>query len=95
MDKFEPVDFEESKRKAFKKDPELKKAYDALELEFSIITQVIQKRLDNGLTQKQLAEKVGTKQSAIARLEGGNSNPSVAFLKKVSEALGGNLQISL
>ncbi len=75
--------------------PEFKKAYDGLELEFSIITQVIQKRLEKGLTQKQLAEKVGTKQSAIARLEGGNSNPSVAFLEKISKALGSKLQISL
>lgn len=95
MDKFEPIDFEESKREAFKKDPELKKAYDALELEFSIIEQVIRKRLEKGLSQKQLAEKVGTKQSAISRLEGGNSNPSVAFLEKISKALGGKLQISL
>jgi ribosome-binding protein aMBF1 (putative translation factor) len=95
MDKFEPIDFEESKIEAFKKDPELKKAYDALELEFSIIEQVIRKRLDKGLSQKQLAEKIGTKQSAIARLESGNSNPSVAFLEKVAKALGGKLQISL
>ncbi len=95
MDKFEPVDFEESKRKAFKKDPKLKKAYDALELEYSIITQVLQKRLGKGLTQKQLADKIGTKQSAIARLEAGNTNPSIAFLKKVAEALGSKLQISL
>ncbi len=85
--------------KDFKKellsDPEVKKAYDDLELEYSIITQVIQKRLEKGLTQKQLAQKVGTKQSAIARLEGGNSNPSVAFLEKISKALGSKLQISL
>ncbi len=95
MDKFEPVDFEKSKKELFKRDPELKKAYDALELEFSIITQVIQKRLDKGMTQKQLAEKIGTKQSAIARLEAGNTNPSIAFLEKVAKALGGTLRISL
>lgn len=77
------------------KDPEFKKEYDALELEYSIIAQVIQKRLDKGLSQKQLADKMGTKQSAISRLEGGNSNPSVAFLEKVSKALGGKLQISI
>lgn len=93
-DKFDPVPFEESLKRALK-DPEFKKAYDALELEFSIIEQVIRKRLEKGLTQKQLAEKVGTKQSAIARLEGGNSNPSVAFLEKIAKALGSNLRISL
>lgn len=95
MDKFEPVDFEDSKREAFEKDPALKKAYDALEVEFSIIEQVLRKRIEQKLSQKQLAEKIGTKQSAIARLEGGNSNPSVAFLEKVAKALGGKLQISL
>ena len=95
MDKFDPVSFEDFKKEAFKKDPELKKAYDTLEVEFSIIKQVIQKRIDRGLSQKQLAEKIGTKQSAISRLEGGNSNPSVAFLEKVSKALGGKLQVSI
>ncbi len=87
-------DFDDILKEALK-DPEFKKEYDALELEYSIIAQVIQKRLDKGLSQKQLAEKIGTKQSAISRLEGGNSNPSVAFLEKVSKALGGKLQISI
>lgn len=85
----------EDLKKELLKDPEFKKEYDALEVEYSIIAQVIQKRLDRGLSQKQLAEKIGTKQSAISRLEGGNSNPSVAFLEKVSKALGGKLQISI
>lgn len=76
-------------------DPEFKKGYDDLEVEFSIISQMLEKRLAKGMTQKQLAEKVGTKQSAIARLESGNSNPSVAFLGKISKALGGKLQISI
>ena len=94
MDKFKPVSFDDFKKELLK-DPEWKKGYDALELEFSIIEQVIRKRLDSGLSQKQLAEKIGTKQSAISRLEGGNISPSVAFLEKVAEALGGKLQISL
>lgn len=93
--KFSMRDFEDFKKEMFAKDPELKKAYGYLEVEFSIITQLLQKRLDKGMTQKQLAEKVGTKQSAIARLEGGNSNPSVVFLGKVAKALGGKLQVSL
>ncbi len=94
MDKFQPIPFEDVLARALK-DPEVKKGYDALELEFSIIEQVIRKRLAKGLSQKQLAEKIGTKQSAIARLEGGNTNPSVAFLEKVSKALGSKLQISI
>ena len=92
--KYDPVSFDESLKEALK-NPEWKKEYDALEVEFSIITQMLEKRLAKGMTQKQLAERVGTKQSAIARLESGNSNPSVAFLEKISKALGGKLQISL
>lgn len=86
-------DFEDLKKEAFK-DSEFKKEYDALELEYSIISQIIAKRLEKGLTQKQLARKAGTKQSAISRLEGGNSNPSVEFLKKISSALDTKLKIS-
>ena len=82
-------------KKELLKDTEVKKGYDALDVEYSIIAQVIQGRLGKGLSQKQLAEKIGTKQSAIARLEGGNTNPSVAFLEKVSKALGSKLQISI
>jgi ribosome-binding protein aMBF1 (putative translation factor) len=93
-EKFEPVSFDESLKEALK-DPEFRKAYDALDVEFSIIEQVIRKRLEKGLSQKQLAEKIGTKQSAIARLEGGNTNPTVNFLEKVSKALGSKLQISI
>lgn len=94
MEKFEPVSFDESLKEALK-DPEFKKAYDALEVEFSIIEQVIRKRLEKGLTQKQLAQKAGTKQSAISRLESGNANPSIAFLEKISKALGTKLQVSM
>ena len=94
MNKFQPIPFEDVLKEALK-NPEWKKGYDALELEFSIIEQVIRKSLEKGLTHKQLAEKIGTKQSAIARLEGGTTNPSVAFLEKVAKALGSKLQISI
>jgi len=92
--KYQPVPFTKVLTKALK-NPEFKKEYDALELEYSIITQVLKKRLEKGLTQKQLAKKIGTKQSAIARLESGNSNPSVEFLEKIAKALDSKLQVSL
>jgi len=92
--KYQPVPFNKVLTKALK-NPEFKKEYDALELEYSIITQVLKKRLEKGLTQKQLAKKIGTKQSAIARLESGNSNPSIEFLEKIAKALDSKLQVSL
>ena len=92
--KFKPVPFEHFLNRALK-DPDIKAEYDRLEPEFAIIRSIIRKRLETGMSQKQLAQKMGTKQSALSRLESGTYNPSLAFLKKVSETLGGKLQISI
>lgn len=81
--------------KSLVKDPEIKQAYKNLAPEFALITNIIKKRLEKGLTQKQLAEKIGTKQSAISRLEGGRYNPTVSFLNKVARALETNIHIPL
>ena len=94
MDKFKPVSFESALKRALR-DPEIKKEYDALEPEFALIEQLIRKRLEKGLTQKELATKIGTKQSAISRLEGGNFNPTLALLNKVAKALNTKIRISL
>ena len=75
------------------KDPEVKKYYDALGPEFALAEQIIKKRLELGMTQSQLAKKLGTKQSAIARLESGSYNPSMAFLQKTVRALNADLRI--
>jgi len=77
------------------KDKELKEAYDALELEYQVARSVIQARLARNLTQKDLAEKLGTKQSVISRLEGGNSLPSLSFLRRVTKVLGAEITINL
>ena len=77
------------------KNKEIRKAYDELGPEFELIAMIIDKRIKNGLTQAALARKVGTRQSAIARLESGTYNPSMAFLEKVAKALGGRLSISI
>ena len=78
-------------KKEILSDPEVKRLYDEMEAEY----QVISKRLEKKMSQKQLADRVGTKQSAISRLESGNSNPGVNFLSKVAKALGGELQIRI
>jgi DNA-binding XRE family transcriptional regulator len=72
----------------FNEDPDLKAEYDALAPIYELQKEVIQMRLDAHLSQKELAELVGTKQSAISRLEGGNYNPSIEFLSKIARALG-------
>ena len=85
---------EQLKKEAFK-NKAVKKAYDDLELEFSIIDQIISKRIKKGMSQKDLALKMGTKQPSIARFESGYYNPTISFLKKISEALDSKLEIKI
>lgn len=82
------LDFEVWEKEALK-DPELRAEYARLQPEF----EVIRTRIKKGLTQVELAKKVGTKQSVISRLESGRANPSVAFLKKLAQALNSHLEI--
>jgi transcriptional regulator with XRE-family HTH domain len=51
--------------------------------------------MEAGLTQTEVAERIGTTQSAIARLEGGGVSPSLATLRRYAEATGTRLQVSL
>ncbi|MBU1954181.1 helix-turn-helix transcriptional regulator [Patescibacteria group bacterium] len=82
-------------KKQLLKDKEISKAYNELAPEFAIARTIIEKRLEKGLSQSELAKKVGTKQSAISRLESGNYNPSIGFLGKVAKALNLYLDVSL
>lgn len=86
------LDFEIWEKEVLK-DPELKAEYDKLQPEFAMIQAVIDARVKKGVTQKELARKIGTKQSVISRLESGRANPSVAFLKKLAQALNSHLEI--
>lgn len=58
-----------------------------------IARQVKTVRKDQGMTQENLAQLVGTKKSNISRLESGRYNPSLDFLEKVAEGLGKQIQI--
>ncbi|MBP7058458.1 helix-turn-helix transcriptional regulator [Candidatus Gracilibacteria bacterium] len=82
-------------KKRLLKDDDLRKAYDELEPEFAIARIIIKKRLEKGFTQSELARKIGTKQSAISRLESGEYNPTISFLEKIAKALNLNLVVSL
>jgi len=57
--------------------------------------QVARLRILSGLTQEQVAKMVGTKQSSIARLESGRTEPKLSFLQRVVEALGGRLEVRI
>jgi len=77
------------------KDKKINYAYEKLGPEFVIIEMIMKKRIERGLSQEELAKRIGTKQSAISRLESGTYNPSISFLQKVGEALDAKLKISL
>ncbi|MCL2806109.1 MAG: helix-turn-helix transcriptional regulator [Treponema sp.] len=52
-------------------------------------------RREKNLTQKGLAQLIGTKQSNISRLESGNYNPSMDFLQKIATAMGKRLEVRM
>lgn len=60
-----------------------------------LITQVIGERIEQNLTQGELAARMGTKQGNISRFENMNINPSLEFMQKIAEALGKKLVITL
>ena len=72
----------------WRKDPAYVREYEALEQEFALARAVIGARARAGLTQAELAERMGTSQSAIARLESGKGHPSVATLERLAAATG-------
>lgn len=78
----------------WRKDPEYVKEYEALEEEFALAEALIEARAKNNMTQDQVAERMGTSRTAIARLEGANGNPSLSTLRRFAEATGTRLRVS-
>jgi transcriptional regulator with XRE-family HTH domain len=76
---------------------DVKAEYDKLEEEFALLDEFLKARAAAGFTQAEVAERIGTTQSAIARLESGNSShsPSLATLRKYARALGCRLELRL
>lgn len=76
------------------RNPEVRAAYEELEPEYEITRQLIRARLERGMSQKELAVKIGTRQSAISRIEGGGQNISVGMVNKVARALGTKVHVT-
>lgn len=81
-------------KKKWMKDPKFAGEYEALSTEFAIAETLIQARTKAGMTQADVANRMQTSQSRVARMEGG-SNVSVDALKRYAEATGTTLSISL
>ena len=83
----------------WKREPEFKTAYDELEMEFTLLRELLLARQQAGLTQAEVAEKMGTKPPAVTRLETALSDqrhsPTIATLKKYAQAVGCKLEVHL
>jgi predicted transcriptional regulator len=77
------------------KNKEVQNEYELMDAEYKIIEEIIMARKEKNLTQKGLAELIGTKQSNISRLESGNYNPSLDFLQKIASAMGKKLEVRI
>lgn len=77
--------------------PGVRKAYAELDEEFAFLDEVLRARAAAGLTQAQVAARIGTTQSAIARLESAEArhSPSIATLQRYAKALGYRVRIRL
>lgn len=84
------------KQRAFAR-PEVRREYDRLADEFAFLDDMLKARHDAGLSQAEVAARIGTTQSAVARLEsaGGGHSPSIATLQRYATALGYKLQVRL
>ena len=85
-------DWNEIKKK-WLKDPEFKKLYNDSQPEFEIARAIIRARIDNKITQKELAKRMNTTQSVISRVEQAKTSPSVSFLKRLAQALNTSLSV--
>ncbi len=82
-------------KKRLMENPEFRAEYEKADAEFSLIEALVEARTKANLSQAELAQKIGTTQSAIARLEGGGVSPSVSTLRRYAEATGSRLEINL
>ena len=69
------------------KNPEFKQAYDELQPEMNVIRAMIDARIAQNITQKELSERTGIAQAEISRLENGSRNPSIRLLQRLAEGM--------
>jgi len=74
---------------------EFRRGYQALDEEFSIAAQLIEARTRANLTQEQVARRIGTTQSVVARIESGHPMPSLRSLRRYALAVGSKVEIRL
>jgi predicted transcriptional regulator len=73
--------------------PEVKAEYDALQPEYDIIQALIDARVSQNITQKELSARTGITQADISRIENGTRNPSLNMVKKLAQGMGMQLKL--
>jgi len=81
-------------KKQLLKDPDFKKALKETRLEYEIARAIINARMKHELTQKQLARKLQTQQSAISRIENAQTTASLSFLQRFASIFGGKIEVN-
>ena len=77
------------------KDPDFAKAWEETEIEYQIKSMLINARIENHMTQKQLSEKTGIRQSNISRIEKGACIPTITTLSEIAKSYGKKLKIEM
>lgn len=85
-------DFQKFKEKLLL-DSEVRAEYEALRPEMEVIRALVGARIEQNLTQKQLAERTGIRQSNISRIENGSCSPTIATLQQLANGMGKKLHI--
>ena len=88
------IDFFEHHGEKMRTNPEYKAAYDALEQEFAIAEALVKARNEAGMTQKDVAGKLGISQPAVARMESGK-NVSIKTIARYAKAIGRPITLSI
>ena len=86
--------YKEYKEKALQ-NAEVKAEYEALQPEYDIIQAMIEARVSQNITQKELSERTGITQADISRIENGTRNPSLSMVKKLARGLGITIEVGI
>jgi len=77
----------------FMQDPKFRREYEKVRQENEPLRAILRARVEKGMTQAQIAKRMGTTQSSIARVEAGKSHPTIPFMQRLAEALDMRLEI--
>ena len=75
-------------------DPDFRRAYDEVQPELNVIRAMIDARISQNMTQKELSERTGIAQTEISKLENGTRNPSIKLLQRLADGLGMVLNVT-